>query len=82
MTREEETGARALAPGPERQEYLRRLEILLDQTDSYGSRPSLNVRPSFHVATPAGELADNELLSQITKIELIWLLLGCSINAD
>jgi hypothetical protein len=64
MPPEEEARARGFAPGPERQEYLRRLEILVDQVDSYGSLPSLNVSASFHVATPAGELADNELLGQ------------------
>jgi hypothetical protein len=31
MLHEDEARARAFAPGPERQEYLRRLEILVDQ---------------------------------------------------
>jgi hypothetical protein len=64
MVHEEEAGTRGFAPGPERQEYLRRLEILVDQVASYGSLSSLKGSASFHVATPTGELADNELLGQ------------------
>ena len=53
-----------MAPGPARQGYLRRLEILVDQINSYDSRPSLSASALFHVPTPTGEPANNEFLSE------------------